>query len=201
MSIESVLPSNHLILCRPLLRLPSIFPSIRVFSNELALCTRWANIGASTSALEETQMHITKWKKPNWKGYLLYDILEKANKRINDQWSRELLRTEAGFTPNLVKHCSHPQSCTLRRLTIRSTGSLPQMAEEHIKEEILISPDFAFSHTWKNAKVLNLRYLIFFNQLQFFDVQTTWSFVTKTLILALPLWSSLRVIWVPVFQA
>ena len=40
MSIESVMPSNHLILCRPLLLLPSIFPSIRVFSNESILCMR-----------------------------------------------------------------------------------------------------------------------------------------------------------------
>ena len=41
MSIESVMPSNHLILCHPLLLLPSLFPSIRVFSNESALCIRW----------------------------------------------------------------------------------------------------------------------------------------------------------------
>ena len=41
MSIESVMPSNHLILCCPLLLLPSVFPSIRVFSNELALHIRW----------------------------------------------------------------------------------------------------------------------------------------------------------------
>ena len=41
MSIELVMPSNHLILCRPLLLLPSIFPSIRVFSNESALHVRW----------------------------------------------------------------------------------------------------------------------------------------------------------------
>ena len=41
MSIESVIPSNHLILCRPLLLLPSIFPSIRVFSNESVLHIRW----------------------------------------------------------------------------------------------------------------------------------------------------------------
>ena len=41
MSIESVMPSNHLILCHPLLLLPSILPSIRVFSNESALCIRW----------------------------------------------------------------------------------------------------------------------------------------------------------------
>ena len=40
-AIQSVMPSNHLILCHPLLLLPSIFPSIRVFSNELALCMRW----------------------------------------------------------------------------------------------------------------------------------------------------------------
>ena len=41
MSMESAMPSNHLILCRPLLLLPSIFTSIRVFSNELVLCIRW----------------------------------------------------------------------------------------------------------------------------------------------------------------
>ena len=41
MSIESVMPSNHLILCRPLLLLPSIFPSIRVFSNESVFHIRW----------------------------------------------------------------------------------------------------------------------------------------------------------------
>ena len=41
MSIELVMPPNHLILCRPLFLLPSIFPSIRVFANESVLCIRW----------------------------------------------------------------------------------------------------------------------------------------------------------------
>ena len=41
MSIESVMPSNHLILCCPLVLLPSIFPSIRVFSNKSAFCIKW----------------------------------------------------------------------------------------------------------------------------------------------------------------
>ena len=41
MSIKSVMPCNHLILCHPLLLLPSIFPSIRVFSDESVLCIRW----------------------------------------------------------------------------------------------------------------------------------------------------------------
>ena len=48
MSIKSVMPSNHLTLCHPLLFLPSIFPSIKVFCNKLALCIRW---GASASVL------------------------------------------------------------------------------------------------------------------------------------------------------
>ena len=55
MSTESVMPSNHLILCRPLLFLPSIFPSIGVFSNE-SVRIRWPSIGASTSAVPP--MHI-----------------------------------------------------------------------------------------------------------------------------------------------
>ena len=49
--IESVMPSTHLILCRLLFLLPSIFPSIGVFSNELSLCIRWPNIGASASII------------------------------------------------------------------------------------------------------------------------------------------------------
>ena len=51
MSIASVMPSNHLILCRPLLLLPSIFPSIRVFSNESALCIRWPKYWSFTFSI------------------------------------------------------------------------------------------------------------------------------------------------------
>ena len=60
LSIESAMPSNRLILCHALLLLPSIFPSIRVFSNESVLWIRWPNIGvsASTSVLP---MNIQDW--------------------------------------------------------------------------------------------------------------------------------------------
>ena len=51
MSIELVMPSNHLILCHPLLLLPSIFCSIRIFSNESALASGSQSIGASASVL------------------------------------------------------------------------------------------------------------------------------------------------------
>ena len=49
MSIKSVMPSNHLILCHPLVLLPSIFPSIKVFSNESVLRIKWPSIGVSVS--------------------------------------------------------------------------------------------------------------------------------------------------------
>ena len=49
-SIKSVMPSNQLILCLPLLLPPSVFPSIRVFSKESALCIRWPSTGVSASA-------------------------------------------------------------------------------------------------------------------------------------------------------
>ena len=56
-SIESVMPSNHLILCRPLLLLPSIFPSIRVFSNEAALCMKWPKYWSFSFNISPTNEH------------------------------------------------------------------------------------------------------------------------------------------------
>ena len=57
MSIESVMPSNHLILCRPLLLLPSIFPNIRVFSNESALCIRWTKFWSFSFNISPSNEH------------------------------------------------------------------------------------------------------------------------------------------------
>ena len=57
MSIESVMPSNHLILCCPLLLLPSIFPSIRVFSNESALAIRWPKYWSYSFNISCTSEH------------------------------------------------------------------------------------------------------------------------------------------------
>ena len=57
MSIESVMPSNHLIFCCPLLLLPSIFPSIRVFSNESALRIRWPKYWSFSFKISPTNEH------------------------------------------------------------------------------------------------------------------------------------------------
>ena len=58
MSIELVIPSNHLILCRPLLLLPSVFPSIRVFSKESGLCTRWPNYWSFSFSISPSNEHL-----------------------------------------------------------------------------------------------------------------------------------------------
>ena len=57
MSIESVMPSNHLILCRPLLLLPSIFPSLRVFSNESVLHIRWPKYWSFSFSISPSKEH------------------------------------------------------------------------------------------------------------------------------------------------
>ena len=75
MCIESMMPSSHLIFCCPLLLLPSIFPSIRVFSNELALCIRWAKYwsSASTSVLP---MNTQDWPPLGWTGWIFFQSKE-----------------------------------------------------------------------------------------------------------------------------
>ena len=68
-SIESVMPSSHLILCCPLLLLRSIFPSIRVFSSESALCISGQSIGVSASKLV-LPMNTQDWSPLGWIGWI-----------------------------------------------------------------------------------------------------------------------------------
>ena len=73
--IESVMPSNHLILCHPLLLLPLIFPSIRVFSNKLVLCIRWPKYW-SFNFSNSPSMNIQDWFPLGWTG--LISLLSKG---------------------------------------------------------------------------------------------------------------------------
>ena len=69
MSIESEMPSNHLIICFPLLLPPSIFPSIRVFSNELVLCIRWPKYWSFSFTLV-LPVNIQDWFPLGWTGWI-----------------------------------------------------------------------------------------------------------------------------------
>ena len=67
MSIDSVMPSSHLILCRPLLLLPPIPPSFRVFSNESTLCMRWTNYWSFSFNISPSNEH-PDWSPLGWTG-------------------------------------------------------------------------------------------------------------------------------------
>ena len=74
-----MMPSNHLILCHPLLLPPSTFPSIRVFSNELVLCIRWPKCWRSASA-SVLPMNIQDWFPLEWTGWI--SVLSKGISRV-----------------------------------------------------------------------------------------------------------------------
>ena len=95
MSIESVMPSNHLILCCPLLLLPSIFPSIRVFSSESALRIRWPKywVSASASALP---MNIQGWFPLGLTGWISF-----LSKRLSKVSSNTTLQKHQFFSTQL----------------------------------------------------------------------------------------------------
>ena len=109
MSIESVviLICNHLILCCPLSLLPSIFPSIRIFSSELALPIRWQSIGASDSA-SVFPMNIQGWFSLGLMGLisLLYKGLSKSllqhhSSKASILWCSAFLMVQLSY-PNMT---------------------------------------------------------------------------------------------------
>ena len=108
MSIESVMPSNHLILCHPLLCLPSIFPIIRVFSNESALCIRRTKYWSFSFNISPSKKHpgLTSFRM-DWLDFLavqgtLKSLLQHHSSKAS------ILRHSAFF---IVQH-SHPYTTT-----------------------------------------------------------------------------------------
>ena len=80
MSIESVMPSNHLILCHPLLLLPSIFLSVRVFSNEAALCIRWPKYWSFSFSINPSNEYFQDWFPLGLTGWIF--LLSKGVSRV-----------------------------------------------------------------------------------------------------------------------
>ena len=94
MSIALVMPSNHLVFCYPLLFLPSIFPSIRVFSNESALCITWPSIEASASVLT---MNLQ-----DWFSLVLARLTSLPSKRLSRIFSNTTVRKHQFFGLSLL---------------------------------------------------------------------------------------------------
>ena len=114
MSIESVMPSYHLILCRPLLLLPSIFPSIRVFSNESAFCIMWPKYWSFSFTISPSSEHpgLISFRM-NWWGLLavqgtLKSLLQHHNSKAS------ILQCSAFFTVQL----SYPYMTTGKTIAL-----------------------------------------------------------------------------------
>ena len=104
MSIESVMPSNHLFFCRPLLLLPSIFPSIRVFSNESVLRMRWPKYWSFSFNISPSNEHSGLISfRMDWLDLL---IVQGTLKSLLQHHSSKasILRHSAFF----IAHLSHP---------------------------------------------------------------------------------------------
>ena len=103
MSMESVMPSNHLILCHPLLLQPSIFPRIRVFSKESALLIRWPKYWSFSFTISPSNAHPGLIFRLDWLDLL---AVQGTTKSLLQHHSSEasVLRHSAFFTVQL----SHP---------------------------------------------------------------------------------------------
>ena len=119
MSIESVLPSNHLILCRPLLLLPSVFPSIRVFSNKLALSSCGQSVGALASVL---WMNIQDWSPLRLTGFISFQ-----SKGLSRVFSNTTVRKHQFFGTFFMGQLSHPYMTTGKTIVLTIQTFVGQM--------------------------------------------------------------------------
>ena len=114
MSIKSVMPSNHLILCYPLLLLPSIFPSIRVFSNKSVLCIRWPKYWSFSFSINHSNEYsgLISYRM-NWLNHLAVQVTLKSLLQHHSS-KASILRCSAVFTTQL----SHPYMATGKTIAL-----------------------------------------------------------------------------------
>ena len=114
MSIESVMPSSHLLLCHPLLLLPPILPSNRVFSNESTFPIKWPSIGVSASS-SVLPMNTQDWFPLGWTGWI--SLQSKGFSRVFSNTTvqkHQFLRRSAFFTVQP----SHPYMTTGKTIAL-----------------------------------------------------------------------------------
>ena len=113
MSIQSEMPSNHLILCRPLLLLPSIFPSIRVFSNESILHVRWPKDWSFSFSISPSKEHPGLIFRMDWLDLLV--VLGTLKSLLQHHSSKaSIFQCSAFFTAQL----SHPYMTTGKTIAL-----------------------------------------------------------------------------------
>ena len=117
MSIESVMPSNYLILCCPLLLLPSIFPSIRVFSNESALGIRWPKYWSFSFSISPSKEHpgLISFRM-DWLDLLALKGISKVFPNTTVQ-KHQFFGPQLSLWPNSHIHTTTGKTITLSRWT------------------------------------------------------------------------------------
>ena len=113
MSIKSMMPSSHLTLCHPLLLLPSIFPSIRVFSNESALRIRWPKYWSFSFHISTSNEHPGLIFRMDWSDFLavqgtLKSLLQHHNSKASILWHSAFF----------IVHLSHPYMTTGKTIAL-----------------------------------------------------------------------------------
>jgi len=146
MFIESVMPSNHLILCHPLLLLPSIFPSIRIFSNELALCIRlpkYWSFSFSISPSNEYSGMISSWI--DWFNIL---AVQRTLKSLiqHHSWKASVFQCKAFF----LVQVSHLYMITGKTLTL----SIWTFVSKMISLLFNMLSRFAITFIWRRKHLL-----------------------------------------------
>ena len=135
MSIKSVMPSNHLILCRPLPLLPSIFPSIRVFSNESALRMRWPKYWSFTFNVSPLNEHpgLISFRM-DWLDFLAVQGTLKSHLQHHGS-KASILRHSAFFIVQL----SHPYMTTGKAIALTRRTFVGKLMLFNILSRLLIT--------------------------------------------------------------
>ena len=102
MSTKSVMPSNHLILCCPLLPLSSSFPSIRIFSNESVLHIRWPKYWRASASASVLPMNIQDWFPLGWTGWISLQSKELSRVFSNTTVQKHQFFNTAFYGPTLT---------------------------------------------------------------------------------------------------
>ena len=114
LSIKSVMPSNHLILCCPLLLLPSLFPTIRVFSNESVLCNRWPKYWSFSFSISSSSEHSGLISfRMDWLDLLAVQGILKS--LLQHHSSKALILWCSAF---FIVQCSHPYLTTGKTIAL-----------------------------------------------------------------------------------
>ena len=117
MSIESVMPSNHLILYSPLLLPPSILPSNRVFSEESVLCIRWPKYWSFSFSISPPNEYLD-WFPWGWTGWI--SLLSKGLSRVFSNTAvqkHQFFGTQLLYSPTLTPICNYWKNHSLTRWT------------------------------------------------------------------------------------